>query len=41
VGGLGISALLIAGGLMVGTAIWPAHRGAQARHASAQGERPA
>ncbi|HPU53623.1 MAG TPA: MFS transporter [Burkholderiaceae bacterium] len=41
VGGLGISALLMAGGLMVGTAIWPAHRGAQARHEDAQGERPA
>lgn len=31
VGGLGISALLMAGGVMVGSAVWPAHRGAQAR----------
>ena len=31
VGSAGISALLMAGGVLVGTGVWPAHRGAQAR----------
>jgi MFS family permease len=35
VGTLGISVLLMAGGVLVGSAVWPAHRGAQARRAPA------
>ncbi|MBP8307628.1 MAG: MFS transporter [Burkholderiaceae bacterium] len=37
VGSLGISTLLMAGGVLVGTGVWPAHRGAQARRRAAEG----